>query len=97
MLEVDIICPLGGKCEEVVGGKIHRCAWYVELEGENPQNGMLIKESKCAMAWQPILMVEGSRETGRVAASVQSLRNETVKQQEKAIEVIKHARITQST
>jgi hypothetical protein len=93
MIEVVTTCPLGSTCEEVKDGKVHRCAWFVELEGTDPQSGKPVKESKCAMAWQPILQIEGSRETNRVAASVQSMRNETSKQQSAAIEVIKNVQI----
>lgn len=88
-IETITTCPLGSECRKIVDGKIHQCAWYVSLKGNDPQDGSPISESRCAIAWQPLLMVEGSRETSRVAASVQSLRNETVIRQDRAIEVMK--------
>lgn len=77
-LEVKITCPLGHKCENAVDGKIERCAWYVEMEGQDPQNGELLREWRCAIAWQPILMVEQARQTRSVAAATESFRNEMV-------------------
>ena len=87
-LKVELTCPLGSTCEKVVGDHIERCAWYVKLEGKNPQTGKDINESKCAIAWQPLLMIEISGGVNRTSASVQSLRNETVKRQDKALEVV---------
>ena len=97
MIKTVITCPLGSECEKVVDGELHRCAWYVSLEGQHPQDGTRISESKCAMAWQPLLMVESTRESSRIGASVQSLRNETLRQQKDAIEVIKNVQIPSNT
>lgn len=87
---MDIIstCPLGSHCERIIKGHIERCAWYVEMEGKHPQSGKDIRESRCAMAWQPILALEGNGINHHTAASIQSLRNETVKRQNLALEVI---------
>ena len=61
-------------------GVVETCAWYITLSGGNPMTGKEMKDEKaCAIAWQPILMIEAARETKGVAASVQSLRNETTK------------------
>ena len=84
-LEIVTSCPLGHSCEKVVDGKIHRCAWFTKLEGTNPQNGERVDESKCAMQWLPMLQVEGNGATHNVGVSIQSLRNETVSRQEKAL------------
>ena len=90
-IETRITCPLGHTCEKVVDGVVERCAWYVELEGENPQNGQRINQSKCAIAWGPLLNVENTSVGNRVAHSIQSLRNETIKRQDKALGMI-HAK-----
>lgn len=88
-METKIVCPLGCECQHVVGDHVEQCAWYVEMEGKSPQDGKDIKQSKCAMAWQPILMIENSLQTREVSRSVQSLRNETVLQQQEAVKVLK--------
>jgi len=80
-LEVVLSCPLGHTCEVAKDGKIHRCAWYIRLAGENPQTGEVADEWGCAMGWLPILLVENARQGKSTAAAVESFRNETVKQQ----------------
>ena len=87
-MDTIITCPLGSKCEEIIDNKLHRCAWFVKLEGTNPQNGERIDQEKCAMAWTPLLMIEGNGATAGINASVQSLRNETVERQNIAIQMV---------
>lgn len=84
-LEVKITCPLGHTCKKVVDGHIEICAWNVKLEGKDPQNGKLVEEYRCSMAWQPILMIEGNGLALSGNASIQSLRNETLKRQDIAL------------
>jgi len=52
------------------------CAWFVQLRGTNPNTGQEIDEWGCAMAWQPILMIENSQQQRQTAAAVESFRNE---------------------
>lgn len=54
------------------------CAWFVQLRGMNPNTGQEIDEWGCAMAWQPILMIENSQQQRQTAAAVESFRNEMV-------------------
>jgi hypothetical protein len=96
-IEVVRTCPLGSTCEEVIDGKIHRCEWYVKLEGDSPQDGKKIETSKCAIAWQPILLIEGNLQNLRVSAAIESLRNETIKRQELAIGKINELQIPPNT
>lgn len=77
-IPVSLTCPLGHKCEEVVGGEIRRCAWFVQLAGTNPQTGAEIDEHGCAMSWMPILLVENARVSRGTSAAVESFRNEMV-------------------
>lgn len=86
-IKVKTTCPLGSECEKVVGDEIHRCAWYVKLQGKNPQDDTPMDEWRCSMAWQPILMVEGNGAQMHVNKSVLSLREETIKRQEIALGV----------
>lgn len=54
------------------------CAWFVQLRGTNPNTGQEIDEWGCAIAWQPILMIENSQQQRQTAAAVESFRNEMV-------------------
>ena len=74
MLDVVETCPLGSTCEEIIDGKIHRCAWLVQIDGQTSA-GDKTSESKCAMAWQPVLQIDASRDSRHHTAAVESLRN----------------------
>ena len=91
-MDVEITCPLGSECETIKDNKLHRCAWYTKLSGTDPQSGKDIDDWRCAIAWQPILLIEGNGMSRGIGASIQSLRNETVKRQDVALGVIKNAK-----
>lgn len=74
-IPVILSCPLGHKCETIQGEAVHRCHWFVTLQGVNPQSGERVDERGCAMQWLPILLVENSREVVNSTAAVESLRN----------------------
>ena len=78
-IETVNFCPLGSSCETIKDGKIHKCMWHVKLVGKDPQTGDEMDQWGCAMAWQPLLMIENSRQQRSTAAGVESLRNEVVK------------------
>jgi hypothetical protein len=71
-------CPLGSQCEEIKADAIHRCAWFVQLAGTNPNTGEIIDECGCAMRWIPILLIENSQQQRSTSAAVESFRNEMV-------------------
>jgi hypothetical protein len=81
-LKTVLTCPLGAKCEEARDGALHRCAWFVQLAGQNPQTGEQIDERGCAMSWLPVLLIENARVTRGTSAAVESFRNEMVKSTE---------------
>lgn len=56
----------------------YACAKYVQVMGANPQTGEQVNEWKCADAWIPILLIEGSQQTRQAGAAVVSFRNEVV-------------------
>lgn len=93
-LETVFTCPLGSKCQEIIGEEIHQCHWYVKLAGKDPQTGENIEQYKCAIAWQPILAIEGNGAASGIAASIQSLRNETVTRQDIALGALNAKTIT---
>ena len=81
-------CPLlDGECIE------HACKFWIHLVGSNPQTGAQMDSFDCAVAWIPILMVETANETRKTAASVQSFRNEMVKQNQVLIGMVPAERI----
>lgn len=67
-------CPLmRAPCAE------HRCRWYIQLMGKNPQTGADVNEWGCAVEWLPALLIENSQQQRQTGAAVESLRNESVK------------------
>jgi hypothetical protein len=77
-IEVKLSCPLGSKCEEIKDNALHRCAWYIELHGTNPNTGEPVKEWLCSMAAQPMLLIENSQQQRSTGAAVESFRNAMV-------------------
>lgn len=86
-------CPLGSTCEKVANGVIERCAWYVKIEGNNPNTGAFMSESRCSMAWQPLLMIDTNGKLNENIAAIQSMRNETIKRQDAALGVINGSKV----
>lgn len=67
-------CPLWrGPCRE------HECRFWVQLLGKHPQTGQDINKWDCAIAFLPVLLVEGAQESRQTAAAVESFRNEMVR------------------
>jgi len=78
-MKVVITCPLGHTCEKAVDGAIERCAWYTNIQGKHPQSEEIIDQWKCAMTWQPILLVENAQTNRGQTQALESFRNEVVK------------------
>ena len=69
-------CPLiQKKCKE------HKCKFYIQVLGKNPQTGHDVSEWNCAITWLPMLLIEGSQQTRQTGAAIESFRNEVVKTQ----------------
>lgn len=67
-------CPLiQKKCVE------HKCAWYTQVRGLNPNTGQEIDNWGCAVGWMPILAIENSQQSRQTGAAVESFRNEVAK------------------
>lgn len=75
-------CPLGAKCEEVKteNGKqiMYRCPWFASVEGMNPNTGEKLNETRCSIAWLPLLMINTANESRKGTAATESFRNEMV-------------------
>jgi hypothetical protein len=68
-------CPLIKKdCIE------HKCLWYSRVSGTNPNTGEPIEEWTCVINMLPILIIENAKRTRNTNIAVESLRNETAKQ-----------------
>ena len=55
------------------------CAWFTKIVGTNPNTGKEVDEYGCAVAWLPVLLIEGSQQSRQTGAAVESFRNEMVK------------------
>jgi len=56
----------------------HKCKFYVHLLGNDPQTGKAIDKFDCAMAFIPILLIEGAQQSRQAGAAIESFRNEMV-------------------
>lgn len=82
-------CPLiQKKCVQ------HKCAFYVSINGTNPNTGEVINKWDCSVSWMPFMMMEASQKANQAAAAVESFRNEMVdaqvKNQQLYIEAVNH-------
>lgn len=66
-------CPLLNKqCLE------HKCQWFIQLQGIQPQTGVQTNEWGCSVAWLPILLVENSQQQRQTGAAIEQVRNKIV-------------------
>jgi len=72
-------CPLIKK--DCVG---LQCAWLTKVQGTNMNTGQEVEEYQCAIAWLPLLLIENSGMQRQTGAAVESFRNEMVKSNEAA-------------
>ena len=77
-IEAKLNCPLDNfnPCRQL------DCAWFMKVQGKNPNTGADIDEWGCSMAWIPILLIENSQRQYQTGAAVESFRNEMVKANE---------------
>ena len=69
-------CPLiKKKCVE------HKCKFYIQVMGKDPNTGQDVNDFDCAIAWLPMLLIEGSQQTRQTGAAIESFRNQVVKKQ----------------
>jgi hypothetical protein len=67
-------CPLIKKqCIE------HKCAWFTQVRGLNPNTGAEVDEWACAIAWMPVMAIEVAQKENQTGAAVESFRNEVVR------------------
>ena len=66
----------------------HRCKFYVHLLGVDPQTAAAVDKFDCAVAFLPVLLIEGAAQARHTAAAVESLRNELTKQNEGLAQIL---------
>lgn len=67
-------CPLiKKKCIE------HKCAWFTQVRGLNPNTGAEIDEWACAITWMPLMAIEIAQKENQTGAAVESFRNEVIR------------------
>jgi len=64
------------------------CAWFMKIVGKNPNTGADIDEWGCSIAWIPILLIENSQQQRQTGSAVESFRNEMVKSNENAQQIL---------
>ena len=93
-----IICPLNQKeCIEdgtVVDGELLACRFWVTVIGKHPQTGEQVNNADCAFCWTPVLMIENSKVNRETGAAVESFRNEMVKSNDSAQNLLLQAMTT---
>ncbi len=77
-MDIKTTCPLGSQCEEIKDNQMHRCAWYTNIQGKDPQSEKYIDKWECAIAFMPMLQIEMSQTNRGQTAALESFRNETV-------------------
>lgn len=64
------------------------CAWFTKVEGYDINTGNRVDEWNCAMSWLPMLLIENSGMQRQTGAAVESFRNEMVKANESAQQML---------
>ncbi len=71
----DLICPLHKASCDIV---CHKCPWWMQVRGTNPNTGQEIDEWNCAISLLPMLTINVANEARQGAAATESFRNEMV-------------------
>ena len=54
----------------------HKCAWYINVQGRDPQTGQETNNWGCSIAYLPLLQIEMANQSRQTTASVDNLRTE---------------------
>ena len=68
-----LCCPLYRKDVSKV---CHKCAWYEQIRGMNPQTGDPVDRWSCAIALLPILTIENSNMQRQTGAAINKFHND---------------------
>jgi hypothetical protein len=87
-----ILCPLlKSECLEdsaVLDGELCGCRFWITIIGKDPTTGAPINRGDCAIAWQPVLLIENSQMQRHTGAAVEDFRNEMLNAQAATNEVL---------
>lgn len=83
VLKNGTFCPLIKK--DCVG---LTCAWYTRVQGVDMNTGNQVDNYECAISWLPLLLIENSGQQRSTGAAVESFRNEMVKSNEQAQQLL---------
>ena len=73
--EKGTVCPL----HRVDVSKVcHKCPWWTQIRGTNPNTGEPVDRWQCAIAWLPILLIENAQMQHQTGAAMESFRNHMV-------------------
>jgi hypothetical protein len=77
-------CPVDGfkPCRQL------DCGWFTQLRGADPQTGEPVDKWGCAVAWLPMLLIEGAQQSRQTGAAVESFRNEMVAANERSVDLM---------
>jgi len=64
------------------------CPWYTRVQGYDVNTGNQVDSYECAITWLPMLLIENSGQQRSTGAAVESFRNEMVKSNEKAQQLL---------
>jgi hypothetical protein len=64
------------------------CAWYTRVQGYDVNTGNQVDSYECAISWLPMLLIENSGQQRQTGSAVESFRNEMVKSNEKAQQLL---------
>lgn len=86
-LEIKDNCPLNNfePCKKF------DCAWFCQMRGTDPNSGKEVDDYACAIAWLPMLLIENASQGRQTGAAVESFRNEMVKANYSAQNLLKVA------
>ncbi len=82
--KTEVACPLNGKLcvdgsredfpRNSIGGLV-KCRWWQHLAGKDPQSEKMVDQYDCAIAWMPVVTIEGAQMSRQTAASVDKVSN----------------------
>ena len=83
-IEVKQNCPLNdfNPCKQF------DCAWFMKIQGKDPNSGKPLEDWGCAMAWMPVLLIENAAQSRSTGAAVESFRNEMVEANQRSQQLL---------
>ena len=70
--ERGVICPLH---KQDVSKVCHKCPWWTQVRGKNPQSEEILDRWSCAVALLPLLLVENASVSRGTTVAMETLRN----------------------